>query len=208
MMQTLRQTEDPQTAIGAIAEDALIDELDISKTPLREALIRLEQTGLITRKPRQGATIFKPSIEEFLRILEVHAALEGQAAGLAARRLTKHQGDELERAVSACEAFERTGNDDDARAYYRLNLNFHKTVAEASGNPFLVDLIKANGRKLMAYYRARYNYRGTIKISAQEHRQIAGLILDRNSREAEAAMCKHVQFDQITAMDLLASVGG
>ena len=64
----------------AIAEDALIDELDISKTPLREALIRLEQTGLITRKPRQGATIFKPSIEEFLRILEVHAALEGQAA--------------------------------------------------------------------------------------------------------------------------------
>ena len=203
----LKQIDDGDLKPGElIVEDALIEELGISRTPLREALLRLEQTGLVVRKSRRGAVIFKPTLEEFLSILEVHASLEGQAAGLAARRLSAGQGSLLEKAVIACEKFQRNGDDDDAREYYQLNMQFHKTVAEAAGNVFLLELIKSNARKLMAYYRARYRYRGTIKTSAFEHRQIANFILDRKSQEAEELMIKHVHFDQVTAMDLLASV--
>ena len=189
-----------------IGEEALIAELGISRTPLREALLRLEQTGLVKRQSRKGAVVFKPTLEEFLSILEVHAALEGQAAGLAARRLSKTQGNRLEAAVEACLNFRREDHEDDARAYYQLNLQFHKIVAEAGGNVFLLELIKSNARKLMAYYRARYRYRGTIKASAEEHRKIAELILSRKSVEAQELMTKHVQFDQVTAIDLLAAI--
>ena len=72
----------------SIGEPELADRLEVSRTPLREAMIQLETAGLITRLPRKGAVVFKPTLEEFLAILEVHAKLEGQAAGLAARRLS------------------------------------------------------------------------------------------------------------------------
>ena len=67
-----------------IEETALMAEHDVSRTPIREAFIQLEAAGLIRRLPRKGAVLFRPTLEEFLAILEVHAKLEGQAAGLAA----------------------------------------------------------------------------------------------------------------------------
>ena len=188
-----------------IAEDALIAELEISRTPLREALLQLEAHGLVTRQPRKGVVVFKPTLEEFLAILEVHAKLEGQAAGLAARRLSPARSDALRGIVDACAAHHAKHGDGHPNAYYQLNLDFHRLVGEASGNPFLLDMIKANARKLMAYYRARYRTVGAIKASALEHAKIAEAIITRQSDEAETLMTRHVQFDHVTAMDLLAS---
>ena len=190
-----------------INENALIERYEVSRTPLREALLRLEAMGLIQRQPRKGAVLFKPSLEEFLAILEVHARLEGQAAGLAARRISSHAADRLMQIVEACATHARDQGNGDPDGYYALNLEFHKQVAEASGNPFLLDMIKMNARKLLAYYRARYDYPGAIAQSAQEHRQLAELILSHKAGAAEALMERHVQFDRVTVMDLLAKLG-
>ncbi|CUH87855.1 L-lactate utilization operon repressor [Phaeobacter sp. CECT 5382] len=179
----------------------------VSRTPIREVLIQLETAGLIRRLPRKGAVLFKPTLEEFLAILEVHAQLEGQAAGLAARRMTQAQAAELEQIVQACEAHAAQKGDGDPNGYYQLNLQFHGAVATASGNPFLVEMIKTNARKLMAYYRARYQYPGSIAQSATEHREIAELIFAHDRAGAAATMMQHVQFDQVTVMDLLAALG-
>lgn len=187
-----------------IEESALIARHDVSRTPFREALIKLETSGLIERTPRKGAVVFKPSLEQFLAILEVHAKLEGQAAGLAARRLSSRHTEALEAATAACEEHAARHGDGAPDAYYQLNLDFHRAVAEAAGNTFLLEMIKVNARKLMAYYRARYHYRGVIATSAVEHRDIVDLIKARDAAGAEAAMEGHVSFDHITAMDLLA----
>jgi DNA-binding GntR family transcriptional regulator len=188
-----------------IAEDALIAELEISRTPLREALLQLEAHGLVLRQPRKGVVVFRPTLEEFLAILEVHAKLEGQAAGLAARRLSPARADTLRAVVAACNGHHAQHGDGHPNEYYQLNLDFHRLVGEASGNPYLLDMIKSNARKLMAYYRARYRTVGAIKASAAEHAEIAQAILDRRSDDAEELMTRHVQFDHVTAMDLLAS---
>jgi DNA-binding GntR family transcriptional regulator len=190
-----------------IEEAALMEAHGVSRTPVREAFIQLEAAGLIRRLPRKGAVVFKPTLEEFLAILEVHAKLEGQAAGLAARRLSPAHAAALERAVAACETHAAQSPDADPNGYYQLNMRFHEVVALASGNPFLVEMIKTNARKLMAYYRARYRYPGSIAASAADHRRIAGLITEHRREEAEAAMQTHVAFDQVTVMDLLAAVG-
>lgn len=192
---------------GDLIEEApLIDTHKVSRTPVREALIQLETAGLIKRLPRKGAVLFKPTLHEFLAILEVHAKLEGQAAGLAARRLSPSCADRLEQITKACEEHAATLGDGEPDRYYQLNMAYHGCVAEAAGNPFLLDMIKTNARKLMAYYRARYHYKGAIADSAQDHRAITALIVSRDSDAAEAAMARHVQFDQVTAMDLLAAL--
>ena len=189
-----------------IDEQPLVEEFGVSRTPVREALLQLEAMGLIRRLPRKGAVVFRPTLEEFLAILEVHAKLEGQAAGLAARRLSKTGVATLELAVVACENHAAKFGDADPDGYYQLNLRFHEAVAIAAGNPFLTEMIKTNARKLLAYYRARYRYAGAIRSSADEHRQILGLIVARDALAAEALMQRHVQFDQVTAMDLLAAL--
>ena len=187
-------------------EAALVAEFGVSRTPVREALIRLEAQGLVIRAPRKGAVLFKPTLPEFLAILELHARLEGQAAGLAARRLSVRGAEALEASVLACEHHAATPGNGDHAGYYALNLGFHATVAQAAGNPFLYDMIATTARKLMAYYRARYRYAGSVAASAAEHRQIAALILNRDAAGAEALMARHVQFDAATAMDLLAAL--
>lgn len=189
-----------------IDEAVLAAEFGTSRTPIREAILKLEAVGLIRRHPRKGATLFRPTLEEFLAILEVHSRLEGQAAGLAARRLSKTGAEALEEIVASCEAHAAEKGDQDPDGYYQLNLRFHETVAIAAGNAFLTEMIKTNARKLLAYYRARYRYAGAIAASAAEHRLLATLMLDRDSVGAEALMQRHVQFDQITAMDLLAAL--
>lgn len=189
-----------------VDEQELVETFSVSRTPVREALLQLEAIGLIRRLPRKGAVLFRPTLEEFLAILEIHSKLEGQAAGLAARRLSVSAAADLEKAVTACEAHAAGKGDSDPDGYYQLNLRFHECVAIAAGNPFLTDLVKSNARKLLAYYRARYRFAGTIAASASEHRQIAKLITDRDAAGAEAQMARHVQFDQLTAMDLLAAL--
>ncbi|MDU8928001.1 GntR family transcriptional regulator [Alisedimentitalea sp. MJ-SS2] len=188
-----------------IKEQALIATYGVSRTPLREAILRLETIGLVVRQPRKGATLFKPTLEEFLAILEVHAKLEGQAAGLAARRHGREDIIKLEAVVLACERHAEKHGDRNPDGYYQFNLRFHEAVALASRNPFLLDMIKTNARKLIAYYRARYKYSGAIAASARDHRTLFELIAAGKSDEAENFMAKHVQFDEITAMDLLAA---
>lgn len=188
-------------------ESGLVQAFGVSRTPVREAILYLEALGLVRRLPRKGATVFRPDLQEFLAILEVHAKLEGHAAGLAARRLSKTGAAELEAAVAACEAHAAARGDADPDGYYQLNLRFHACVATASGNAVLLDALKTNARKLLAYYRARYRFSGAIAASAADHRAIAGLITGRDPAGAEAAMQRHVQFDQVTAMDLLAALG-
>lgn len=134
------------------------------------------------------------------------AILYLEALGLV-RRLSKAGAAALEAAVAVCEAHAAEKGDADPDGYYQLNLGFHGAVAEASGNPVLVEALKTNARKLLAYYRARYRYAGVIGASALDHRAIAGLIAGRQAEAAEAAMQRHVQFDQVTAMDLLAALG-
>lgn len=201
-----------QIDLGLLNPGDLLDEADlaarqgVSRTPVREAILYLEALGLVRRLPRKGATIFRPTLEEFLAILEVHAKLEGQAAGLAARRLSRQGAADLEAAVAACETHAATLADAQPDAYYQLNLQFHATVAEASGNAVLVEALKTNARRLLAYYRARYRFSGAIAQSAAEHRAIAQAITDRDSARAETMMERHVHFDQVTAMDLLAAL--
>ena len=187
-----------------VDEAALVDLLAVSRTPIREAFISLEANGLLRRLPRKGAVVFKPTLEEFLAIQEVHAELEGKAAELAARRMSSSAAIVLEQTVQACEAHAAAKGDAAPVGYYALNMRFHEAVAAASGNPHLLETIKTTARKLMAYYRIRYRFAGAAKASALDHRHIATLINDRDARGARDAMHAHVLFDHTTAMDVIA----
>lgn len=189
-----------------VDEKHLMEVCGVSRTPVREALIQLEADGLLVRHPRKGVHLFQPTVEEFLAILEIHANLEAHATQLAALRITPAHLSELQACVDACSTFAATGTLDDHAKYYALNMRFHEIIANASANPFLIDLIKLNARKLMAYYRLRYRTRGAIEVSVREHIEIADLIAARDPDRARSAMAAHFNYDRETVMHMIASM--
>lgn len=191
----------------AIDEKEMMRLCGVSRTPVREALIRLETDGLVQRYPRNGAIVFRPTVGEFLTILEVHANLESFAAGLAAQRITDKMKDELQAIVNACESHAESQGNTDPAAYYQLNLQFHEIIVRAAQNDVLMQMVKTNARKLMAYYRMRYRHPGAAEKSAREHAVIAEHIIANRSHDAAAAMLDHFNYDRQTVMDLIASVG-
>lgn len=199
---------------GALLPGDLIDEKDmmeacgVSRTPVREALIQLEVDGLIVRHARKGVRLFQPTAEEFLAILEVHANLESHAAELAAQRILPAQEAALRDSIAACSAFAARKAPKEHSEYYALNMRFHEVVAEASYNPFLIEMIKLNARKLMAYYRLRYRTSGAIEQSAEEHQHIGKCITSRDAVGARQAMLGHFNYERETVMHMIASVRG
>lgn len=188
-------------------ETVIAKELGMSRTPVREALIRLETIGLIVRHPRRGAQVFKPDAEQFLQILEIHRQLEAQAAGLAARRINSAGEKALIQANKACLTHYELYKEARPADYYQCNVRFHGSVVEAAGNPFLAQMVKTAARKLMAYYRVRYQFAGATNMSVTEHDEITSLILAHDSAGAEQAMRAHFDYGLDVITDLLATVG-
>lgn len=185
-----------------VDETALGRTLGLSRTPIREALIRLEAQGVIQRRPRKGAVIFQPDLQSYLSVRDVQQRLESQAAHDAARRLTPTVAQALTDIIDTCDQFQRA-DQAQADAYHAVDQDFHRLIAHASGNSCLAELIVTQTRRLTAYDRALFGMDGVIAASASEHRAIAAAILDRDANGAESLMASHLQGDRMTAMDLI-----
>jgi DNA-binding GntR family transcriptional regulator len=130
-----------------LRQEALAEEFGVSRTPVREALRKLQAAGLVELQPNRGAVVRGHSSREIRNAYEVRAALEALAAGLAAERATREQLARLDQAQSEfLAALQRTlarrrGGREvgqrDVRLWERANDDFHQTIHEASGNEVL-----------------------------------------------------------------------
>jgi len=131
-------------AEGVLAPGAQLDEqslatrLGISRTPLRAAIARLAQEGLVTNLPYRGTFVRQFTEEEIDGLYEVRAALESLAARRAAVRHSPFQIETIRALLDECQA--ALANDDFA-AYGEADARFHRALADAAGNPTLVELL-------------------------------------------------------------------
>jgi DNA-binding GntR family transcriptional regulator len=120
-------------------EQALAQALGISRTPLREALIRLQQEGLVEVIPRHGMRVLPVSPGDMRQIYEILAALESMAAELAARR--RPSAAELAPLEQASRDMAKALKADDLEAWAEADERFHRHLVELSGNRLLVDTV-------------------------------------------------------------------
>ncbi|MBI3971227.1 MAG: GntR family transcriptional regulator [Chloroflexi bacterium] len=121
-------------------EQSLAARLGISRTPLRAAIARLTQEGLVVNLPYRGAFVRQFSREEIDGLYEVRAVLEGLAARKAAARLTASELDPIRAILDECQAALENG---DFAAYGEADARFHRALADASGNPTLVETLES-----------------------------------------------------------------
>ena len=122
-----------------LLEVELADKMGVSRTPVREAIRRLEKEGLVNIEPRHGAYAAKVSVEDMIEILEVRELMESMAAQLAANRITQEQLDALLQTENEYQKAVKSGDVEDMIV---LDSKFHKQVVEASHNRTLYQLIE------------------------------------------------------------------
>ena len=117
-------------------EVSLAEQFNVSRTPVREALLQLSSMGLVEMRPRRGNVVAQIGLKDLLDMFEVMAQLEGTCGRLAARRATKAEWELL---AGVHDTSKRAVNNGDYNAYYQCNVEFHEIIYQASRNPFLAE---------------------------------------------------------------------
>ncbi len=172
-----------------VAEAGLAQQLRVSKTPVREALLRLQAIGLIEADGGRGGRIVRPSADSIRDTYEVRGALETLAARLATERATQAQRGRLVQLAAASLAAARDG---DVDGFRRHDEAFHDLLAAATANPYLVRLI-GNAYTLTGALRQRdVPSAGDSVDCAEGHVRIAEAVARGDSAGAAAAAAAHV----------------
>jgi DNA-binding GntR family transcriptional regulator len=170
--------------------DRLARQLDVSPTPVREALARLEAEGLATKEPLRGYRA-TPLLDEsvFEQLFELRLLLEPYAARKAATALTADGLAALEQATAEIE--EAIGVQGQVRVFAAADARFHEAIAAASGNNLLRDAL-ARLRPHLHLYRL-YFHIGIADETVPEHATIVAALRTRAAPRAEAAMADHIE---------------
>jgi len=121
-------------------EEQLAALLEMSRTPVREAMLRLEKEGLVEVRPRHGMRIRPLSVNDVREIYEVLTGLESTAAALAAQR--EDQGDYVQQMRSAIKDMDKALKRDDRRSWAAADERFHTALVEAAGNARISELVQ------------------------------------------------------------------
>ncbi|WP_077491090.1 GntR family transcriptional regulator [Sinomonas mesophila] len=184
--------------------DALARDLRVSPTPVREALVQLERTGLVVREALKGYRVAPPLADEQLEALfDARLVLECGAAELAARNaatlvpLLEHAVDEHraigERVRATAHEHGGTWPVELLREYFLIDWNFHHLIFEGTGNPFLLDMSEAISTRV---HRMRQTVRSGLSDADEavaEHAAILDALRSEGPEAAAAAMRDHIE---------------
>ncbi|MGL6200355.1 MAG: GntR family transcriptional regulator [Lachnospiraceae bacterium] len=179
-----------------LMEIQLANKLGVSRTPVREALHKLEQEGLVLTTPRKGAEVADISAKSLQDVLEVRQALEALAIQLACDKMTEEQIRELEQAA---QNFRDILDSDDVTQIAEADVAFHDVIIIATDNQKLIQLLN-NLREQMYRFRVEH-----LKNKAyhpqllEEHKEMIEYIKERRKDEATKIIRQHVN-NQVNAV--------
>jgi len=170
--------------------DMLSEELKVSRTPVKEALVRLEREGLVENIPRRGMFVARIDIEDAIEIYELREVLEGFAVRKLCENLDEETLKELKELLEEGEKFIPQG---ELKKYSDVDEKFHKIIWDKSKNKRLfkfLENIRSQIRLLMA---SSVNIPGRAEDSLKEHKNILKALEERNPNLAEEYMKIHIR---------------
>ena len=183
-----------------LMEIHLANRLGVSRTPIREAIRKLELEGLVTMIPRRGAEVAQITEKSMSDVLEVRRAMDALCAELACERISDEEIRDLK---VACDNFERAVRSKDAKKIAQADVELHDIIVKATGNSRLIQLINNLSEQM---YRYRYEY---IKDASQhsrlieEHRIIYESIVRKDKETASRAAKMHIDNQEKAIMKQL-----
>lgn len=196
-----------QILIGEIApgtrmmEVELADVMGVSRTPVREAIRKLEKEGLVTIEPRKGAYASNISIKDMIDVLEVRQGLEAMAASIASGRITEVQKEEL---LAVIENYRKAVSNGDIESMIKYDEEFHSTIIAISGNKTLMQVFSTVQELAVRFRYIYYDDFNRYESMPREHQMIEEAILSGDEEQARIAASEHVG----RLKDFVANEGG
>ncbi|MBC9784175.1 GntR family transcriptional regulator [Heliobacterium chlorum] len=173
-----------------LMEIQLAEEMGVSRTPVREAIRKLELEGFVVMVPRKGAYVAGISVKDITDVFELRASLEALAAGLAAQRITEEETEQMERLlVKTASYFDEEKIDE----LVEVDIDFHDMVYRASRNQRLVQIIGNLREQLRRFRTTSLSHPGRIKEAWEEHSKMVEAIADRNVALAQTLAWEHIE---------------
>jgi DNA-binding GntR family transcriptional regulator len=189
-----RRIVDGALASGAfLVEQDLAQDIGVSRTPVRDALSRLESEGLVRAEGNRRATVRNFTESEVEECFELRAQFESYAAARAATRMTPEALAKLERFATDMEAVVASGGADVAFRFSELNNHFHAIILEQAGSPRLRELMKPLMQvQLVLMKRFQHTIEAHLQRSCWHHRELIAAFQARDPTWAEAQMRTHM----------------
>ena len=162
----------------------------VSRTPVREALVRLEKEGFIHSVPRSGTYVNSFTPEEMKEIYEIREVLEGVAARMAA---ISPDPDLLEKMRQACEEYKLGIEQKEVDLCVESDLLFHRLLVKASGSKRLIEMLEGFHIQSISIAKRGASYRTHAPTYLDEHRSVLDLISQRKGRLAEKKIREHIR---------------
>ncbi|GAB2181262.1 GntR family transcriptional regulator [Denitratisoma sp. agr-D3] len=172
-----------------IDEQAIAEELGISRTPMREALKVLASEGLVILKPRRGCYVAQLSEQDLDEVFPIMALLESRCAFEAARKATDEDIARLEALHQALEDYAAQG---DADRFFAANDAFHGALQDIAGNGWLKHLIDDTRKVIKLTRRHSLQLEGRVEQSLLEHREIMAALRAKDAELTSRRMHDHL----------------
>lgn len=173
-----------------LMEIQLAEELGVSRTPVREAIRKLELERFVVMIPRRGTYVANLSLKDINEVFEIRAALDSLAAGLAAERITEDEQEQLERML--VEIADYIDQNDHVKIV-ATDEAFHDLLYRASRNERLVGIIYNLREQFSRFRSVSINYPGRLQNTLEEHRQLVEAIAQRDSELAQHKAREHIE---------------
>jgi DNA-binding GntR family transcriptional regulator len=172
-----------------LRQDALADDLGVSRIPVREALRQLEAEGLVTFNPHRGAVVSSLSLDEIAELFELRAEIECDLISRAIPMMTK---DQLDRATDVLDEFEAALGAGEATRWGPLNWHFHAALYAPANRNFTMGVLQKLHHHSDRYFRMQlFLAHGGAKANA-EHRAIAAAVAAKDVAGAAELMRAHI----------------
>jgi len=172
-----------------LMEVQMAEKLGVSRTPIREAIRKLELEGLVIMVPRKGVYVADLSVKDITDVLEIRAALEGLAASLAATRVTSEDMEAIEKAV---DGFNEAIEGEDFELIVERDMQFHASIFKATNNEKLIALINNLREQIQRFRVMILKNSSGLKGLSLEHREIADAIARKDTATAQTLATTHI----------------
>jgi DNA-binding GntR family transcriptional regulator len=173
-----------------LRQAALADELNVSRIPIREALLQLEGEGLVAFEPHKGATATELNADQVDELFELRAMLE---ADLLANSLLRISDETLEEATQLLKKLDKAlGKENAANTWSELNSGYHNCLYSAAKRPQTQVLVNMLNKNADRYIRMHLLWAGGISKAESEHNEILALCKARDVEKAVALLKQHI----------------
>ena len=173
-----------------LMEVQLAEELGISRTPVREAIRKLEQEGYVIMMPRRGTYVSDISTNDVKEIFEIRSALESLATGLAARRIEPEELETLQNLLVEIEGYIEKN---DIEKIVETDIKFHGLLYQVSRNERLVNIINNLKEQLARFRTLSMSYPGRLQETLEEHSEMVEAIANGDVSAARDAAEHHME---------------